>query len=143
MKRPVKYNTDNKRIVYDIVSNIGKDFNAKDIYNIVISKKANVGVSTIYRILDELLNEHFLVKLVSEDNTIFYRYIEKCDNHKHLLLKCNVCSEITHVDCEIVENFSNHLASKHNFDVEVNQSFIPGICKNCKKEGERNEKNFN
>ena len=74
------YNTKQKEIVLDAIKHQKKEFNSKDIY-LFLNKK--VGLTTIYRKIDDLLKENKIIKITNVDNTTYYQYKEECCNENH------------------------------------------------------------
>ena len=49
-------------------------------------------------------------------------------------LKCESCGTMEHIDCDCIEELSNHISKEHNFSL-TDHIIINGKCNNCKKEG--------
>lgn len=137
MSRPNKYNTVNKDKILEIVKSIDYDFCAKDIENKLKESNEFLAISTIYRIVDELLDEELIIKILDNENTKKYRYVTPCDEHEHLLLKCCKCSRVIHVSCDNIKKFNSHIFKEHKFSMNLNKVFLPGICEKCEREEEK------
>ena len=122
------YNTGQKEELLDIIKNMNCSFTVKD-----ISNKTDVGLTTIYRFIDKLDKEGLLSKEVGSDNTTYYQYLEKCDCDDHFYLKCSNCGELIHVDCECINELSEHIKKKHNFKLSKEHIIINGLCSKCSK----------
>ena len=123
-----KYNTRNKEELLRIIKTQNKDFTINDIYK----ESKNIGLTTVYRYIDELIKKGMMTKIIDENKKTKYQYLEKCQNENHFYLKCNTCGTITHIDCECIEELSNHILNKHNFKTDKKNIIIKGICQNCK-----------
>ncbi len=132
MKRE-KYNTITKKYILDEIKSIKKDFTAKDIKNKLDNKNISVGLTTIYRELSELESINVIKKYYSDNNTSHYEYLNLCENNNHFYLKCTKCGNKKHVDCDCINDFSNHILKEHNFILNDNNLFITGICNDCLK----------
>ena len=122
------YNTEQKELLLDIIKNEKHEFTVKD-----ISNKTDVGLTTIYRFIDKLVQDGNLTKEIGNDNTIYYQYLEECDHENHFYLKCDNCGELIHVDCDCIEDLSNHIKNKHDFKINREQIIINGLCSECRK----------
>lgn len=122
------YNTEQKELLLDIISKENGEFTVKN-----ISNKTDVGLTTIYRFIDKLVKEGKLTKEIGNDNTTYYQYLEDCDCDDHFYLKCSNCGELTHVDCECINDLSNHIKKHHNFKISKEHIIINGTCSKCLK----------
>ena len=122
------YNTEQKELLLDIISKENGEFTVKD-----ISNKTDVGLTTIYRFIDKLVKDGKLTKEIGNDNTTYYQYLEECDHENHFYLKCDNCGKLIHVDCDCIEDLSNHIKMKHDFKINREQIIINGLCSECRK----------
>lgn len=130
------YKTKAKEQLEQIISTIKGDFSIKDLSEMLEQSNIHIGTSTIYRIVDDFALSGIVKKIFDQSGTAKYQYIEQCHNANHFYLKCDNCGETTHVDCEELGNFTNHIATEHNFKINNTNLFIMGICKKC--QGEQN-----
>ena len=131
MKSRESYNTKQKDIIVETIKKHNDEFIVKDIYE-ELNKK--IGLTTIYRLIDKLVNTGVLNKTVKKDNTITYQYLEECHKENHFFLKCISCGTMKHIDCDCIEELSNHILKDHKFSL-TDKIIINGICNKCKKEG--------
>lgn len=125
-----EYITKQKDIINDLIKNKKTEFTIKEIYN-DLNKK--IGLTTIYRLVDKLIEEKKLNKTISKDNTTYYQYLEECNEENHFYLKCENCGNLEHVDCDCIEELTNHILKKHKFKLNKDHIIINGICKKCIK----------
>lgn len=126
----MSYKTKQKDIILKcLIENKDKCLKANDIYE-VLKKDNNIGLTTIYRTLNNL-SENGIIKKYIDDKEATYQYIdyEKCKNHLHL--KCIKCHNIYHLDCNEAIELSKHIKNKHKFIID---STILGICEECLSE---------
>lgn len=124
------YNTKQKDLLLGIIKKYNHEFSVKDIYEEV---KDSIGLTTIYRYIDKLVEEGTLNKTIGEDNTMYYQYLEECDSLNHFYLKCTNCGEMIHVDCDCIEDLSSHILKHHKFITSREHIIINGICNKCCK----------
>lgn len=122
------YKTKQKNIILDIIKNQDNSFTIKDIYEKV---KDKVGLTTIYRLIDKLVEENKLNKTISSDNTTYYQYLSDCDEENHFYLKCDRCGNITHIDCDCIKDLTSHITKHHKFRPNKDHIIIDGICSKC------------
>lgn len=127
----MSYSTKQKDLILDVIKSRKKEFTVKDIYDEV---KKDVGLTTIYRLVDKLVKEGYINKNISNDNITTYEYLEKCDEENHFYLKCNMCKRLEHVDCGCIDDLYKHINKEHSFKLNKENIVINGICKKCAKE---------
>ena len=102
---------------------------AKDI---IESPEIAVGEATVFRCLARLTAEGQLKKYVGAGGSALYQYNgrEACNSHFHL--KCLICGEILHLDCDMMQTVGAHIAKDHDFVVDVSRTVIYGFCRSCR-----------
>ena len=127
----MSYNTKQKDKILEIIRNKKHEFTIKDIYD---ELNEEVGLTTIYRYIDKLVSEGIVNKTISDDNITYYQYLEKCLSDNHFYLKCEICKDMKHIDCDCINELYNHIKDEHNFKLNKEKIIINGICKKCIKE---------
>lgn len=124
------YNTKQKNLILNTIKNEKHEFTIKDIHSKIGDK---TGLTTIYRLVDKLVDDGILNKSIGKDNVTYYQYFEKCNHDNHFYLKCEHCGKMLHVDCECIEDLSNHIKKEHGFNASKERIIINGVCKQCIK----------
>jgi len=125
------YQTKQKELILNILKKKKKDFTINEIYE---KLNHSIGLTTIYRFIDKLVEEGKIQKIPGKGNTTYYQYLEECGEENHFYLKCSNCGEMIHVDCDCVKDLSYHIQKEHDFQLEENHILISGLCKKCMKE---------
>ena len=125
----MSYSTKQKDMIINVIKNKDKEFTIKDIYN----ELDNVGLTTVYRLVDKLVEEKVINKTIGKDNVTYYEYLEKCDHDNHFYLKCDKCKRLEHVDCDCIDELYNHINKNHKFKLNKENIVINGICEKCEK----------
>ena len=129
MQKRTNYNTKQKDEILDTIKKMDKAFLIKELY---VKLNEKVGLTTIYRFIDKMVENEELYKYIGEDNNTYYQYLEKCDCNNHFYLKCINCGNMIHVDCDCIKELSNHITKEHNFIPNKENIIINGICSKCK-----------
>ena len=129
MTRSTNYNTKQKELILSIIKKKKHEFRVKELYN---DLNKEIGLTTIYRQIDKLVNEGRINKNINKDNITYYQYLEECNKNNHFYLKCDKCGNMTHIDCDCIEQLSNHIVKEHQFNLNKDCIIINGICKRCK-----------
>ena len=127
------YNTKQKELIINAIKKQKHEFTIKDIYNDLNNK---VGLTTIYRLIDKLINEDVLIKYISKNNTTYYQYLKKCNEENHFYLKCEKCNCLFHIDCDCIKELTSHILNKHKFKPNKEHIVINGLCEKCSKKEE-------
>ena len=125
----MSYSTRQKDLIINVIKTKDKEFTIKDIYN----ELDGVGLTTVYRLVDKLVEDGLIKKNISNDNTVTYSYLEKCDHDNHFYLKCEKCKKLEHVDCDCIEELYNHINKNHQFKLNKENIVINGTCSRCEK----------
>ena len=127
------YNTKQKQLIYEFLkTNSDKCLTVSDISLYLANSDKRVGLTTIYRYLDELENNGIIRKYLADSKKGYnYQFVlsEDCSFHYHL--KCLKCSKIIHAECLELGEINKHLYSSHNFYVDSAKTVIYGLCKEC------------
>ena len=129
-----EYNTKQRELILD---NIKKrtDFTIKDLE----ISLPEVGQTTIYREINKLLKSGELIKIIKNNSNTHYQYINKCNCDHHIYLKCTICGEMTHIDCEFINDIKKHIKLDHNFKMNTDNLIFNGICQKCCNKEESTE----
>ena len=128
MKRNESYNTKQKELILELLKKESSDLTIKDIYSKLDER---VGLTTIYRFIDKLTTLGDVSKMIGQDNVTYYRYLEKCSSDNHFYLKCDKCGCMLHIDCDCIEDLSQHIIKEHQFMLKHENIIISGLCGNC------------
>lgn len=128
MQRSPNYNTKQKDLILNIIKKEKKEFTIKDVHSKINGK---TGLTTIYRLVDKLVEDGILDKHIGKDNKTYYQYLEKCENKNHFYLKCESCGKVVHIDCDCIEDLSNHIMNHHKFKTDRKNIIINGTCDKC------------
>ncbi len=129
------YNTKQReRILKYLKENKDSNITAEEILNYFNSTSNNIGKATIYRYLNDLVKQNIIKKYMVENrNCSCYQYVEEKNCEEHYHLKCEKCNKIIHLKCDELKQLQNHIAKKHNFEIDSVKTILYGICKECNK----------
>lgn len=121
------------RILEFLTANSHKTVTVNDISNDLKEQGYEVNITTIYRFLDKLTKDGTVMKYVAEKGKqASFQYVEHghhCEGHLHL--QCVKCGEITHLECEFMDEIAKHIKEDHGFEIQCKKSIIYGICRKC------------
>lgn len=132
-----KYKTKQRENLLAYIKTIsGKHFTAGDICDYFKDQGTPIGQSTVYRQLEELVNEGLLNKynLTASDPACF----EYIGEHTHddgevcFHCKCEKCGKLIHLHCDELVEIQSHLMEKHQFSLDPLRTVFYGVCDECK-----------
>lgn len=134
MSRPKIYQTKNKDKIMNYIKAKGSNhFTAQDISEYFIEQGQSMGLSTIYRFLDFLVQSGELHRFTVEAKQgACFQYIDNHDNYKgEFHMKCISCESIIHLECSKVQDTLEHIQQEHNFQIQPENTVFYGLCKRC------------
>lgn len=140
-----KYNTRSKRLIKEYMkSNHGSHLTIRDVCDHFFDIGINVGQATVYRNMEELVEEGFVKKyLIDRNNAACFEYIsdeaDKENEEYHLV--CEECGKLIHFHCEEILKFRAHLIADHDIDIDLARTVLYGVCRNCRAVAGENLKN--
>ncbi len=136
MKQDSGYKTRQKEKLLDyLVKNKDKHTNVQEISAFLSAEGTPVGTATIYRQLDKLV-ECGMVRRYNFDGKTgaCYQYIEEHGEcHEHFHLKCIVCGQLIHLNCDRLLDINRHIFEHHGFEVDPSHTVFYGKCSDCSK----------
>ena len=128
-----KYSTKQRKILLDFFkNNTDVVFSAKEVSENL--KKFQISQSSVYRNIAELEKSGKLVRCTKPNSReVFYRFVnpEKCGECLHL--SCKKCGKTFHMHLKSSDLMKNCLRDDENFQIDVADTVIYGICKGCRK----------
>ncbi len=129
------YRTRQKAEILDLIGQKGDvHFTAADIAEQLRRRGSGTGMSTVYRMLDKLTEEGTLRRYVIDGNSAACYQIARIDPdacRHHFHLKCLSCGSLFHVDCELIDQLTAHIAEDHGFAVDHSKTVLYGLCASC------------
>ena len=93
-----------------------------------------IGKSTVYRYLDNLVEENIVRKYASSEHggSACFQYVDGKDEcHMHFHMKCSKCGSLIHLDCHEIEELSDHIFKDHKFKIDMCKTVLYGTCEKC------------
>lgn len=127
-------NTSQKEVLLKYLEdNKNKHLNIQDIH---FDLKQEIGMTTIYRIINTLIEKGCVNKIPLENKQGYcYTYnpkSEECSKHYHLI--CEKCNKLYHFETKEVEKISKEAEKNQDFEIDNSRVVFYGTCKKCKKE---------
>ncbi|MDY6063098.1 MAG: transcriptional repressor [Erysipelotrichaceae bacterium] len=129
------YQTKQKSLISGYLKDSGgRHVTIKDIQEYLDSHDSHIGLTTIYRYMDALVNEGVVNKYIIDNNSsACFEYIKHgCQHqHEHFHLKCEVCNKLIHLECHELADIQKHLSQEHSFVLDLHKTVFYGLCDEC------------
>ncbi|MDP8258177.1 MAG: transcriptional repressor [Candidatus Aadella gelida] len=128
-----------RQIIMKVLSGTDKHLSAEDIYMKAHKTNQDMGLTTVYRTLELLMQMGVVVKFDFGDGRARYELTEgtKSKHHHHLI--CTSCNRIVEYtdfmdeEMEFLKRAEKGLSKKHKFDIKSHIIQFYGLCDKCKK----------
>ena len=134
MKRPSNYHTKQREAVLDYIVSLGNTHvTAAQIVRHFENENVSVGRTTVYRNIDRLVQDGKLRKYSVDGiaGTCYQYIVDSEEQQKQLLLKCEDCGELIHLDCDELDEIHQHIYQDHTFKVNTAKTVFYGKCEAC------------
>ncbi len=130
-----------RQAIMETLSNTTEHLSAEEIYLRVRRKYPGIGLTTVYRTLDILVNMDLIFKFDFGDGRARYELSEASSGAKphHHHLVCTDCgrvidyTEFIDDEIELIKNTQKKLSEKYNFKITNHIIQFYGICDKCQQ----------
>ena len=107
----------------------------EEIYDLVKEEYPEIGLATVYRTIQLLLDLNLINKINLNDGFVRYELAKDKDlsGHHHHHLICMDCGNVYSFEDDLLENLEEHIAKTMGFEVADHEVKLYGYCQNCKK----------
>ena len=133
-----KYRTkQGEQILAFMQDRAGEHITVHEIYQYFEHTEHKLGVTTIYRQIDKLVQEGLVKKYVLDPTSpACFEYLEhnKSCAKKHCThLKCIKCGKLFHMQCKDWKALESHILQAHHFKLDMTRSVLYGLCESCQE----------
>ncbi|KAB1502422.1 transcriptional repressor [Corynebacterium sp. 320] len=123
-------NTRQRRAVVEVLDTLTTFCSAQDIHQQLTDRGHRVGLTTVYRTLQQLASMGAIDTLHDKSGETLYRSCITEDHHHHLV--CTNCRTTVEIDGGPVEAWAEDTASRFGFQKSGHTAEIFGLCSNCR-----------
>jgi Fur family ferric uptake transcriptional regulator len=121
--------TRQRAAISDALDRAGGFRSAQDIHDTLRAEGSKVGLTTVYRTLQMLVDTGEVDVLRPPEGEAVYRRCASDDHHHHLI--CRSCGSSVEIQGEEVEDWASAVAGRHGFTSVTHMVEVFGICKAC------------
>lgn len=131
----------NQRIgVLEVLSHAGDShLTAEEIYELVKRNYPEIGMATVYRTIQLLLDLGLIDKISLDDGCARYEIGKNTSNHHHHHLICLSCGKVYSFQEDSLDKLENHIEKTMGFQVTDHEVKLYGYCGNCRRNNKREE----
>lgn len=124
-----------RRQVVGILAQAGQPLGAYTILQkLAESQNRIIAPPTIYRTLDFLVDNGFVVKIESRQVYAPCDHLDHAHDHHGIVFSCAKCGSATEIEAVAVDREIAALASRLHFKIERKVQEIEGVCATCSPE---------
>jgi Fur family ferric uptake transcriptional regulator len=120
--------TRQRAAVNEILSHLEEFRTAQQIHDVLRRQGDSVGLTTVYRTLQAMVDSGELDALRTNEGETAYR---RCSNGHHHHLVCRRCGRTVEVSGPAVERWASAVADEHGFREVSHDLEIFGTCSSC------------
>lgn len=130
MANTVQRNTKQREAIATLLQANTAFYSAQDIHEILAKSKVKIGLSTVYRILNNMVTSYEVDVIVLDDGQTLYR---RCSTEHHHHLRCRECGKAVELTLDDVEVFAKKVGKQNGFTAIEHTIEISGVCADCNK----------
>ena len=112
-----------RELILDYINNCKSHPTADKIYNEVKKEMPSISFSTVYRNLNQLVNQNKIKKISLDSKKYIYDNVKT--NHAHFYcIKCGMLEDI---------DIKNKVKFNINYEIQSIELVVKGICNDCKE----------
>lgn len=111
----------------------GKHLTAEEIYELVKVDCSEIGLATVYRTIQMLLELHLVDRINLDDGYVRYEIGNESGTakHHHHHLICLSCGRVISFEDDLLEELEKKITDKEGFQVVDHEVKLYGYCKEC------------
>lgn len=130
-----QYNTRQRSRLLEYMQAVpGGHFTAKDVCDYFQACGTPIGVATVYRQLERMVEEGLVNKYIIDANSpACFEYVDRqatC-GEECFHCKCEKCGKLIHLHCEELVQIRSHLKEEHHFTLDPLRTVFYGLCEDC------------
>ncbi|AMP72245.1 ferric iron uptake transcriptional regulator [Ralstonia solanacearum] len=106
----------------------GRHLSAEEVYRQLLSLDIDIGISTVYRVLNQLVDAGVLLRHTFEAGHAVYE-INEGTHHDHLI--CLTCGRVEEFHDDAIESRQESVAAERGFVLREHALALYGVCPAC------------
>lgn len=120
------------------IDNTGDHLSTEEVYSMVKRKNPEIGLATVYRTLDLLVELEILQKMDFGDGKARFELNDR-DVHHHYHLICLNCGKVQEFDLDLLGLPEDSIHKQTGFEITNHKLKFYGYCSDCRKQIDHKE----
>lgn len=120
-------------IIAVIYKRVNEHLSPEEIFALAKKESSEIGLATVYRTLDVLVELNIIDKIVFEDGMARYDLTINDKQHFHHHLLCTQCGSIEEIHEDLLEDVERLVSQQFHFLVTDHRLTFHGVCMNCQR----------
>lgn len=112
-------------------------FSAEDVYKLLLEQQSEIGLATVYRVLNQFEEVGILTRHNFDANKAVF---ELNFNHQHDHIICMDCGKVFEFKDSEIERRQREAAQQHGIELASHSLYLYGKCSNLQKCDEKEKK---
>lgn len=112
-------------------------FSAEDVYKMLLEQGKDIGLATVYRVLNQFDEANILIRHNFEGNKSVFELAPE-EHHDHII--CVDCGKVFEFNDEVIEKRQREISAEHGIKLKTHNLYLYGKCsnvKNCDESGKK------
>ena len=105
-------------------------FSAEDVYKMLLEKGDEIGLATVYRVLNQFDEAKILIRHNFEGNISVFE-LAPTEHHDHII--CVDCGKVFEFNDELIEKRQKEISREHGIELENHSLYLYGKCSDIEK----------
>ncbi|MFZ7222662.1 ferric iron uptake transcriptional regulator [Avibacterium avium] len=100
-------------------------FSAEDVYKLLLERGEDIGLATVYRVLNQFDEANILTRHNFEGNKSVFE-LAPSEHHDHII--CVDCGKVFEFNDEIIEQRQKQISEEHGIKLKTHSLYLYGKC---------------
>ena len=127
--------TNQRLLVLEVLAGAnGKHYSTEEIYDLVKLTYPEIGLATVYRTIQLLLDLEIIDKINFDDGFVRYELSEQLEEqskHQHHHLICKKCGQVFSFKEDLLDLLEEKIKKEMGFQISNHEVKFYGYCKSC------------
>ncbi|MDO4626810.1 MAG: ferric iron uptake transcriptional regulator [Pasteurellaceae bacterium] len=105
-------------------------FSAEDVYKLLLEKGEEIGLATVYRVLNQFDEANILTRHNFEGTKSVFE-LAPTEHHDHII--CVDCGKVFEFNDEVIERRQQEISKQHGIKLETHNLYLYGKCSDIDK----------
>ena len=131
--------TSQRLMVLNILSTHGDEhLTVEEIYDLAKEESPEIGLATIYRTVQVLLELHVIEKVTFDDGVARYELNgeDTGSGHRHHHAICTQCGKVYSLETDLLDTLEKQVFKSLGFEVTDHEVKLYGLCSACRRKAQ-------